>query len=287
MKKEGNVHIKQEVGSKDSFNTWLQQIGEFERISAEEEFELSKRIEKGDAEAEEKMLTANLRLVVSVAKRYKGRGVDLNDLVQEGNIGLMKATARYDYRKGYRFSTYATWWIRQGILRALAHQSKTFRVPVHMAESVKRYKRTKYEMLMELGREPNTREIAEHLEVGEDKVKEWEWVAKGPLSLETPVGDEEGSTVGDFVEQEFDASPTDGMEQSETMEEINRLVSALPEREAFVIRCRYGIRGKRLTLKQTGKLLGITEGGVRHIEMKALKRLKCMSRNETLGQFIG
>ena len=259
----------------DPVRMYLKEIGAVPLLNAEEEIELAKRIEAGDEEAKKQLSEANLRLVVSIAKRCSGRGMQFLDLIQEGNIGLMKAVEKFDYRKGYKFSTYATWWIRQAITRAIADQARTIRVPVHMIETINRVIRTSRQLLQELGRDPTAKEIGARLNLDEEKVLEILKTAQEPVSLETPIGDEEESHLGDFIQDDHVPVPSESAIHMMLKEQLEEVLSTLTEREARVIRLRYGLDGGQAhTLEEVGKEFHVTRERIRQIEAKALKKMR-------------
>lgn len=271
----------------DSVQMYLKEIGRVELLKYEEEVELAKRIENGDEEAKRKLIDANLRLVVNIAKKYINRGIDILDLIQEGSLGLMKAVDKFDYKKGYKFSTYATWWIRQAISRAIADQSRTIRVPVHMVEKINKFAKAQYELVQELGREPTPEELSGVLEMEPHKVAELMKIALDPLSLENPVGDEEGTTIADFVEETKIVSPNDSLDEYALKEEIAQVLDTLTEREEEVIKMRYGLDGMRPhTLEDIGKEFFVTRERIRQIEAKALLKLKKPNRSRHLKEFL-
>jgi len=271
----------------DHVKMYLKEIGRIDLLNHAEEIALAKRIENGDRQAERELMEANLRLVVDVAKKYVNRGILLLDLIQEGNMGLMKAVNKYEWRKGYKFSTYATWWIRQAISRAVADQARTIRVPVHMVEKINRLARAQSELIQELGREPSEEEIALHMKVEVEKVKEILQAGIDPISLETPVGGEEDrSTVQDFVRDE-DHYVGENIESSALTKEIDEVLSTLPEREEMIIKMRFGIGySRQLTLEEVGNAFNITRERVRQIESKALQKLNSPNRSKRLKDFM-
>ena len=271
----------------DPVRMYLKEIGKVPLLSAEEEIELAKRMEDGDEEAKKRLCEANLRLVVSIAKRYVGRGMLFLDLIQEGNLGLIKAVDKFDYRKGYKFSTYATWWIRQAITRALADQARTIRIPVHMVESITKVKKVSSQILHETGQEASPEEIAKKLEMPLEKVLEIMRIAQDPVSLETPVGEEEDSHLGDFIPDDQAPSPDEAASNAMLKEQLNEVLSTLTEREAKVMRMRSGLEnGRQQTLEDVGKALGVTRERIRQIEAKALRKLKHYSRSKKLQGYI-
>ena len=276
------------VNSDDSVRIYLQQIGKIPLLSAEEELEVAKKIYETQSEFARKVLiNANLRLVVSIAKKYIGRGLSFLDLIQEGNMGLIKATEKFDYTKGYKFSTYATWWIQQSITRAIADQSRTIRLPVHMVETINRYSRTVRQLTQTLSREPTLEEIAEAMGISESKVVEIKKSALDPISLETPIGEEEDSKMSDFIEDESAKSPMEIASQKLLHEQLLAVIETLTPREQQVIRERYGlIDGKSKTLEEVGREFRVTRERIRQIEAKALRKLKHPNRSKKLLDFI-
>ena len=271
----------------DSVKQYLKEIGKISLLSLDEELELSKRIDEGDEEAKAILAESNLRLVVSIAKRYVGRNLSFLDLIQEGNIGLMKAVDKFDSSKGYRFSTYATWWIRQAITRAIADQAKTIRVPVHMVETINKLKRVQRQMTLELDREPTEEELAKALNTTEDKVREIIKISLDPLSLETPIGEEDDSHLGDFVKDDSSLSPEEYAINEVLKDEISELLLTLTEREEQVIKLRFGlIDGTCRTLEEVGTIFGVTRERIRQIEAKALRKLRHPSRSKKLKDYL-
>ena len=270
-----DLSVPDGVSIEDPVRMYLKEIGKVPLLSAEEEIELAKRMELGDQEAKKRLAEANLRLVVSIAKRYVGRGMLFLDLIQEGNLGLIKAVEKFDYRKGYKFSTYATWWIRQAITRAIADQARTIRIPVHMVETINKLIRVSRQLLQELGREPTPEEIAAEMNMPVDRVREILKISQEPVSLETPIGEEEDSHLGDFIEVQKTASPEDEAAATMRREQIHQLLETLTEREKGVIALRYGIDdGTQRTLEEVGKYFDVTRERIRQIEGKALTKLK-------------
>ena len=266
---------------------YLKEIGKISLLTLDEELELSKRIEEGDEEAKSKLAESNLRLVVSIAKRYVGRNLSFLDLIQEGNIGLMKAVDKFDSSKGYKFSTYATWWIRQAITRAIADQAKTIRVPVHMVETINKLKRVQRQMTLELDREPTEEELSKALNIPEDKIREIIKISLDPLSLETPIGEEEDSHLGDFVKDDKTLSPEEYAINEVLKDEISELLLTLTEREEQVIKLRFGlIDGTCRTLEEVGTIFGVTRERIRQIEAKALRKLRHPSRSKKLKDYL-
>lgn len=271
----------------DPVRMYLKEIGKVPLLTPEEEQELAKRMAEGDAEAKHRMEEANLRLVVSIAKRYVGRGMQLLDLIQEGNLGLMKAVEKFDYTKGYKFSTYATWWIRQSITRAIADQARTIRIPVHMVETINRVLRTSHAMVQKLGREPTTKEIADELHIEQSKVEEVLKIAQEPVSLETPIGEEEDSHLGDFIQDDEASQPSEEATYTLLREQLEEVLSTLTPREEQVLRMRFGlVDGKPHTLEEVGKQFDVTRERIRQIESKALRKLRHPSRSKKLRDFL-
>ena len=275
------------INLEDPVRMYLKEIGKVPLLSSDEEIELAKRMEDGDELARARLAEANLRLVVSIAKKYLGRGLLFLDLIQEGNLGLIKAVEKLDYRKGYKFSTYATWWIRQAITRAIADQARTIRIPVHMVETINRVTRVSRQMMQELGREPSVEEIAEEMNLSEEKVREILKVAQEPVSLESPVGEEEDSHLGDFIQDENITTPADAAALLLLKEQLDEAMSALTDREKEVLRMRFGLNeAQPLTLEQVGKHFNVTRERIRQIEAKALRKLKHPSRSKKLRDYL-
>lgn len=271
----------------DPVRMYLKEIGRVPLLSAEDEVELAKRIENGDEEAKRRLAEANLRLVVSIAKRYVGRGMLFLDLIQEGNMGLIKAVEKFDYDKGFKFSTYATWWIRQAITRAIADQARTIRIPVHMVETINKLVRVSRQLLQELGREPSPEEIAGEMELSVDKVREIMKIAQEPVSLETPIGEEDDSHLGDFIEDQEALAPSDAAAYELLKEQLEDVLDTLTEREENVLRLRFGLDdGRTRTLEEVGKVFGVTRERIRQIEAKALRKLRHPSRSKRLKDFL-
>lgn len=271
----------------DPVRMYLKEIGKVPLLSATEEIELAKRMADGDQEAKKKLAEANLRLVVSVAKRYVGRGMLFLDLIQEGNLGLIKAVEKFDYRKGYKFSTYATWWIRQAITRAIADQARTIRIPVHMVETINKLIRVNRQLLQEYGREPRPDEIAAEMGISEEKVREIIKVAQEPVSLETPIGEEEDSHLGDFIADDVTPAPADVAAFTLLKEQLMEVLDSLTPREKKVLRLRFGLDdGKARTLEEVGKEFNVTRERIRQIEAKALRKLRHPSRSKKLKDFL-
>jgi RNA polymerase primary sigma factor len=273
--------------SNDPVRMYLREIGRVALLTAAEEVSLAKRIERRDMAAKAALIEANLRLVVSVAKRYVGRGLAFLDLIQEGNLGLIRAVEKFDYRKGYKFSTYATWWIRQAITRAIADQARTIRVPVHMVETINRLSRVQRQLLQDLGREPTTAELAKELEVTPDRVREIQKVAQEPVSLETPVGEDEDSELGDLIEDGAAVSPPEAVATLLRREELEGVLGQLTHRERKVLELRFGLRGEEpRTLEEVGQRFGVTRERIRQIEAKTLTKLQAYRDTQRLREFL-
>ncbi|WP_285108962.1 RNA polymerase sigma factor RpoD [Paenibacillus sp. UMB4589-SE434] len=271
----------------DSVRMYLKEIGRVGLLSAEEEVNLAKRIADGDEEAKRILAEANLRLVVSIARRYAGRGMQLLDLIQEGNMGLIKAVDKFDYTKGFKFSTYATWWIRQAITRAIADQARTIRIPVHMIETINKLARVSRQMVQELGREPEVEEIAKEMELSVEKVREIMKISQDPISLETPIGEENDSKLGDFIEDQDALAPVDSAAYEFLKEQLGDVLDTLTEREENVLRLRFGLEdGRTRTLEEVGKVFGVTRERIRQIEAKALRKLRHPSRSKRLKDYM-
>ncbi|WP_126427731.1 RNA polymerase sigma factor RpoD [Brevibacillus marinus] len=271
----------------DPVRMYLKEIGRVPLLSAEEEIKLAHRIEQGDEEAKRRLAEANLRLVVSIAKRYVGRGMLFLDLIQEGNMGLIKAVEKFDYRKGFKFSTYATWWIRQAITRAIADQARTIRIPVHMVETINKLIRVSRQLLQELGREPTPEEVAEKMDMTPEKVREIMKIAQEPVSLETPIGEEDDSHLGDFIEDQEALAPSDAAAYELLKEQLEDVLDTLTDREENVLRLRFGLDdGRTRTLEEVGKVFGVTRERIRQIEAKALRKLRHPSRSKRLKDFL-
>ncbi|MEH7224530.1 RNA polymerase sigma factor RpoD [Bacillus sp. JJ1566] len=271
----------------DPVRMYLKEIGRVDLLSADDEIQLAERIEQGDEEAKRRLAEANLRLVVSIAKRYVGRGMLFLDLIQEGNMGLIKAVEKFDYRKGFKFSTYATWWIRQAITRAIADQARTIRIPVHMVETINKLIRVQRQLLQDLGREPTPEEIAEDMDLTPEKVREILKIAQEPVSLETPIGEEDDSHLGDFIEDQDATSPSEHAAYELLKEQLEDVLDTLTDREENVLRLRFGLDdGRTRTLEEVGKVFGVTRERIRQIEAKALRKLRHPSRSKRLKDFL-
>ncbi len=271
----------------DPVRMYLREIGKIPLLSFEEELDLAKKVMEGDEEAKQKLSESNLRLVVSIAKKYVGRGMLFLDLIQEGNMGLIKAVEKFDYRKGYKFSTYATWWIRQAITRAIADQARTIRIPVHMVETINKLIRTSRHLLQQLGREPTPDEIAEELEIPLEKVMEIQKIAQDPVSLETPIGEEDDSHLGDFIQDEDSPAPQDSAAFTLLREQLEDVMNTLTPREAKVLKLRFGlIDGRPRTLEEVGREFMVTRERIRQIEAKALRKLRHPSRSKKLRDYM-
>ena len=266
---------------------YLKEIGKVPLLSADEEIELAKKMEEGDENAKKKLAEANLRLVVSIAKRYVGRGMQFLDLIQEGNLGLIKAVEKFDYRKGYKFSTYATWWIRQAITRAIADQARTIRIPVHMVETINKLVRVQRQLLQELGREPSPEEIAETMDIPVERVREIQKISQEPVSLETPIGEEEDSHLGDFIQDDNVPVPAEAAASTLLKEQLVEVLGTLTDREQKVLRLRFGMDdGRARTLEEVGKEFNVTRERIRQIEAKALRKLRHPSRSRKLKDYL-
>ncbi len=282
-----DLSVPDGISIEDPVRMYLKEIGKVPLLSAEEEIELAKKMELGDQEAKKRLAEANLRLVVSIAKRYVGRGMLFLDLIQEGNLGLIKAVEKFDYRKGYKFSTYATWWIRQAITRAIADQARTIRIPVHMVETINKLIRVSRQLLQELGREPTPEEIAEEMNMPVDRVREILKISQEPVSLETPIGEEEDSHLGDFIQDDNVPVPADAAAFTLLKEQLVEVLGTLTEREQKVLRLRFGLDdGRARTLEEVGKEFNVTRERIRQIEAKALRKLRHPSRSRKLKDYL-
>ena len=284
---EIDISVPEGISIDDPVRMYLKEIGKVPLLTADEEIELAKRMEEGDEEAKKRLSEANLRLVVSIAKRYVGRGMLFLDLIQEGNLGLIKAVEKFDYRKGYKFSTYATWWIRQAITRAIADQARTIRIPVHMVETINKLIRVSRQLLQEYGREPQPEEIAEVMGIPEEKVREIIKIAQEPVSLETPIGEEEDSHLGDFIPDDDAPAPADAAAFTLLKEQLMSVLSTLTPREEMVLKLRFGLEdGRARTLEEVGREFKVTRERIRQIEAKALRKLRHPSRSRKLKDSI-
>ncbi|MBQ3864352.1 MAG: RNA polymerase sigma factor RpoD [Clostridia bacterium] len=282
-----DLSIPDGISTDDPVRMYLKEIGKVPLLTAEEEIEIAMRMENGDEAAKKKLAEANLRLVVSIAKRYVGRGMQFLDLIQEGNLGLIKAVEKFDYSKGYKFSTYATWWIRQAITRAIADQARTIRIPVHMVETINKLIRVSRQLLQEYGREPLPEEIAREMAISEDKVREIIKIAQEPVSLETPIGEEEDSHLGDFIQDDDSPAPADAAAFTLLKEQLMDVLDTLTPREEKVLRLRFGLDdGRARTLEEVGKEFNVTRERIRQIEAKALRKLRHPSRSKKLRDFL-
>lgn len=282
-----DLSVPDGVSIEDPVRMYLKEIGKVPLLSAEEEIELAKRMELGDQEAKKRLAEANLRLVVSIAKRYVGRGMLFLDLIQEGNLGLIKAVEKFDYRKGYKFSTYATWWIRQAITRAIADQARTIRIPVHMVETINKLIRVSRQLLQELGREPLPEEIAKEMDMPVERVREILKISQEPVSLETPIGEEEDSHLGDFIQDDNVPVPADAAAFTLLKEQLEEVLGTLTEREQKVLTLRFGLEdGRARTLEEVGKEFNVTRERIRQIEAKALRKLRHPSRSRKLKDYL-
>lgn len=282
-----DLSVPDGISIEDPVRMYLKEIGKVPLLSAEEEIELAKKMETGDLEAKQRLAEANLRLVVSIAKRYVGRGMLFLDLIQEGNLGLIKAVEKFDYRKGYKFSTYATWWIRQAITRAIADQARTIRIPVHMVETINKLIRVSRQLLQELGREPTPEEIAEQMNMPVERVREILKISQEPVSLETPIGEEEDSHLGDFIQDDNVPVPADAAAFTLLKEQLVEVLGTLTEREQKVLRLRFGLDdGRARTLEEVGKEFNVTRERIRQIEAKALRKLRHPSRSRKLKDYL-
>lgn len=285
---EDDTIMSSNVKINDSVRMYLKEIGRVPLLSADEEVALALRIQQGDEEAKQELAEANLRLVVSIAKRYVGRGMQFLDLIQEGNMGLMKAVEKFDHTKGFKFSTYATWWIRQAITRAIADQARTIRIPVHMVETINKLVRIQRQLLQDLGREPTPEEIGAEMDLPTEKVREILKIAQEPVSLETPIGEEDDSHLGDFIEDNNATSPADHTAYALLKEQLDEVLEQLTDREENVLRLRFGLdkNGEIRTLEQVGQVFGVTRERIRQIEAKALRKLRHPSRSKQLKDFL-
>ena len=284
---EIDISVPEGISIDDPVRMYLKEIGKVPLLTADEEIELAKRMEQGDEEAKKRLSEANLRLVVSIAKRYVGRGMLFLDLIQEGNLGLIKAVEKFDYRKGYKFSTYATWWIRQAITRAIADQARTIRVPVHMVEVINKLSRVQRQMLQDLGREPTPDELARELDMPVEKVQEVQKYGREPISLHTPLGEDGDSEFGDLIEDTDAIAPSDAVAFSLLQEQFKQVLETLSPREAGVIKMRYGLEdGQPKTLDDIGRVYGVTRERIRQIESKTMSKLRHPSRSQTLRDFL-
>ena len=282
-----DMSVPEGVSIEDPVRMYLKEIGKVPLLTAEEEISLAKRMENGDESAKKRLAEANLRLVVSIAKRYVGRGMLFLDLIQEGNLGLIKAVEKFDYRKGYKFSTYATWWIRQAITRAIADQARTIRIPVHMVETINKLIRVSRQLLQELGREPQPEEIAKEMNMSVDRVREILKISQEPVSLETPIGEEEDSHLGDFIQDDNVPVPADAAAFTLLKEQLVEVLGTLTEREQKVLRLRFGLDdGRARTLEEVGKEFNVTRERIRQIEAKALRKLRHPSRSRKLKDYL-
>ena len=282
-----DLSVPEGISIEDPVRMYLKEIGKVNLLTAEQEIKLAQRMEEGDEEAKKKLAEANLRLVVSIAKRYVGRGMLFLDLIQEGNLGLIKAVEKFDYRKGYKFSTYATWWIRQAITRAIADQARTIRIPVHMVETINKLIRVSRQLLQELGREPTPEEIAEEMDMSVDRVREILKISQEPVSLETPIGEEEDSHLGDFIQDDNETVPADAAAFTLLKEQLVEVLGTLTEREQKVLRLRFGLDdGRARTLEEVGQEFNVTRERIRQIEAKALRKLRHPSRSRKLKDYL-
>ncbi|MCR5824848.1 MAG: RNA polymerase sigma factor RpoD [Lachnospiraceae bacterium] len=282
-----DLSVPEGVSLEDPVRMYLKEIGKVPLLSAKEELELAKKMEQGDEAAKNRLAEANLRLVVSIAKRYVGRGMQFLDLIQEGNLGLIKAVEKFDYRKGYKFSTYATWWIRQAITRAIADQARTIRIPVHMVETINKLIRVQRQLLQELGREPGPEEIAKEMGIPVERVREIQKISQEPVSLETPIGEEEDSHLGDFIEDDHMPTPQEAAAFTLLQEQIREVLATLTDREQKVLRLRFGLDdGRQRTLEEVGKEFNVTRERIRQIEAKALRKLRHPTRAKKLRDYL-
>ena len=282
-----DISVPEGVSIEDPVRMYLKEIGKVPLLTADEEVELAKRMEEGDVEAKKKLAEANLRLVVSIAKRYVGRGMLFLDLIQEGNLGLIKAVEKFDYKKGYKYSTYATWWIRQAIPRAIADQARTIRIPVHMVETINKFVRVQRQLLQELGREPYPEEIAEQMGMPVERVREIQKISLEPVSLETPIGEEEDSHLGDFIQDDNVPVPAEAAAFTLLREQLDEVLGTLTDREQKVLKLRFGLEdGRARTLEEVGKEFKVTRERIRQIEAKALRKLRHPSRSRKLKDYL-
>lgn len=282
-----DLSVPDNVGIDDPVRMYLKEIGKVPLLTLEEEIELAKRMDEGDEEARKKLSEANLRLVVSIAKRYVGRGMHFLDLIQEGNLGLIKAVEKFDYKKGYKFSTYATWWIRQAITRSIADQARTIRIPVHMVETINRLIRAQRQLIQDLGREPTQEELSEYMKIPVEKVRAVQKIAMEPVSLETPIGEEDDSHLGDFIPDDNMPIPMDAAAYTLLREQILEVLGSLTDREQKVLRLRFGLDdGRSRTLEEVGKEFNVTRERIRQIEAKALRKLRHPSRSRKLKDYL-
>lgn len=282
-----DLSVPEGVGVEDPVRMYLKEIGKVPLLSAEEEIKLAEQMEQGDEEAKKRLAEANLRLVVSIAKRYVGRGMLFLDLIQEGNLGLIKAVEKFDYRKGYKFSTYATWWIRQAITRAIADQARTIRIPVHMVETINRLIRAQRQLVQDLGREPTPEELSEHMNLPIERVREIQKISQEPVSLETPIGEEEDSHLGDFIQDDNVPVPAEAAAFTLLKEQLVEVLGTLTDREQKVLRLRFGLDdGRARTLEEVGKEFKVTRERIRQIEAKALRKLRHPSRSRKLKDYL-
>ena len=284
---EIDISVPEGISIDDPVRMYLKEIGKVPLLTADEEIELAKRMEEGDEEAKKRLSEANLRLVVSIAKRYVGRGMLFLDLIQEGNLGLIKAVEKFDYRKGYKFSTYATWWIRQAITRAIADQARTIRIPVHMVETINKLIRVQRQLLQDLGRDPTPEEIGAEMGMSPDRVREIQKISQEPVSLETPIGEEEDSQLGDFIEDSTAVAPPEAASDSMLREQLDQVLDGLADRERKVIKFRFGLEdGHPRTLEEVGREFGVTRERIRQIESKTLAKLRHPSRSGRLKDYM-
>ena len=282
-----DISLPEGISINDPVRMYLKEIGKIPLLTSDEEIELAQRIEQGDEEAKRRLAEANLRLVVSIAKKYVGRGMLFLDLIQEGNLGLIKAVEKFDFRKGYKFSTYATWWIRQAITRAIADQARTIRIPVHMVETINKLIRVSRQLVQELGREPLPEEIAREMDITEDRVREILKIAQEPVSLETPIGEEDDSHLGDFIEDQEVQAPADAAAFELLKEQLEDVLDTLTSREEKVLRLRFGLEdGRPRTLEEVGQYFGVTRERIRQIEAKALRKLRHPMRSKRLKDYL-